>query len=136
MWRQEERSMGTSIRATFDWDEGETVYVLVGQKGTSVCDEVILIESLKSLFKYSKIQRKNTQGSRKMHLVSISQKVWVLMFNVHTHFKNSTLNRNYFVCIFMHKSSIPAHILMFFFLSTTLSRVFATYSILTVIATF
>lgn len=47
MWREEERSMGTSIRATFDWDEGDNVYILIGQKGTSVCDEVILIDSLK-----------------------------------------------------------------------------------------
>ena len=47
MWRKEERSLGTSIRATFDWDEGEAVYILVGQKGSSVCDEVIMAVFLK-----------------------------------------------------------------------------------------
>lgn len=65
MWRQEERSMGTSIRATFDWDEGDAVYILVGQKGTSVCDEVILIDSLQNLHEYIE----NTLRAAEFYLV-------------------------------------------------------------------
>ncbi|GFS52905.1 ALK tyrosine kinase receptor [Nephila pilipes] len=31
------RSLGASLRATFDWEEGELIYILVGQKGIDAC---------------------------------------------------------------------------------------------------
>ncbi|CAL1262651.1 unnamed protein product [Larinioides sclopetarius] len=33
-------SLGASLRATFDWEEGDSIYILVGQKGVDPCTNV------------------------------------------------------------------------------------------------
>ncbi|KFM58428.1 hypothetical protein X975_22234, partial [Stegodyphus mimosarum] len=32
-----QRSFGTSLRATYDWQEGDAIYLLIGQKGIDAC---------------------------------------------------------------------------------------------------
>ncbi|KAG8201799.1 hypothetical protein JTE90_027282 [Oedothorax gibbosus] len=53
------QSLGTSLRATFDWQEGETIYILVGQKGIDACHSRpcgsgLMKRSIDKLRKFSK----------------------------------------------------------------------------------
>ncbi|GIY01072.1 MAM and LDL-receptor class A domain-containing protein 1 [Caerostris darwini] len=63
------RSLGASLRATFDWEEGDEIYILVGQRGIDACgtlqracDSGIMKRSIDKLRALNKERREGGGG--------------------------------------------------------------------------